>query len=78
MDRVKIMAEFKFMGFLSEMFGEKEMKISLERPRTLKDIFEVEFPEDRSVVYINQRIGTFDSLIRNKDKVIIMPMVSGG
>ena len=39
---------------------------------------EVEFPEDRSIVLINQGVGNFNSLIRNGDKVVIMPMISGG
>ena len=72
------MAEFRFLGYLAEIFGKKRVRISLENPRKLRDILEVEFPEDRSVVLINQRAGNFDSLIRNGDKVVIMPMISGG
>jgi molybdopterin converting factor small subunit len=72
------MTEFKFLGYLAEVYGKKSLEISLENPRKLRDILEVEFPEDRSIVLINQRVGDFDSLIRNGDKVVIMPMISGG
>ncbi|MCK5554329.1 MAG: MoaD/ThiS family protein [Deltaproteobacteria bacterium] len=72
------MAEFRFLGYLGEIFGKKRVRISLESPMKLRDILEVEFPEDRSIVLINQRVGNFDSLIRNEDKVVIMPMISGG
>jgi len=72
------MAEFRFLGYLGEIFGKKRVKIFLESPMKLRDILEVEFPEDRSIVLINQRVGNFDSLIRNEDKVVIMPMISGG
>jgi len=72
------MTEFKFLGYLAEICGRKSLGISLENPRKLRDILEVEFPEDRSIVVINQRVGNFDSLIRNGDKVVIMPMISGG
>ncbi len=72
------MAEFRFLGYLAEIFGEKRVEISLENPKKLRDILKVEFPEDRSIVLINQRVGNFDSIIRNGDKVIIMSIISGG
>ena len=72
------MAEFRFLGYLAEIYGKKRAKISLENPKKLRDILKVEFPEDRSIVLINQRVGNFDSIIRNGDKVVIMPMISGG
>jgi molybdopterin converting factor small subunit len=72
------MAEFRFLGYLAEISGKKRVKISLENPRRLRDILGVEFPEDRSIVLINQRVGSFESVIRNGDKVVIMPMISGG
>jgi sulfur carrier protein ThiS len=72
------MAEFRFLGYLAEIFGKKRVEISLENPTKLRDILKVEFPEDRSIVLINQRVGNFDSIIRNGDKVVIMSMISGG
>jgi molybdopterin converting factor small subunit len=72
------MAEFRFLGYLAEVYGKKRIKIPLENPRKLRDILEVEFPEDRSIVLVNQRVGNFDSLIRNGDTIVIMPMISGG
>jgi molybdopterin converting factor small subunit len=58
--------------------GTREMKVSLKRPLKLKDIVEVELSKDRVIVLINQNRGTLDSLIKNDDKIIIMPVVSGG
>ena len=72
------MAEFRFLGYLAEIFGEKRVEISLETPKKLRDILKVEFPENRCIVLINQRVGNFDSIIRNGDKVVIMSMISGG
>ncbi len=72
------MAELKFLGYLAEIIGKKRVKISLENPKKLRDILRVSLPEDRSIVLINQRVANFDSLIRNGDKVVIMPMISGG
>jgi molybdopterin converting factor small subunit len=72
------MAEFRFLGYIADISGKKRVSITLENPRKLRDILEIEFPEDRCIVLINQRVGNFDSLIRNRDKVVIMPMISGG
>ena len=72
------MAEFRFLGYLAEVYGKKRIKIHLTTQKKLRDILEVEFPEDRSIVLINQGVGNFDSLIRNGDTVVIMPMISGG
>jgi molybdopterin converting factor small subunit len=72
------MAEFRFLAYFAETYGKKRVEISLERPGKLRDILGVEFPEGRSIVLINGRVGNFDSVIRNRDKVVIMPMISGG
>jgi len=72
------MAELRFVGYLGEIFGKKRVRVSLKSPMKLRDILKVEFPEDRCIVLINQWAGHFDSLIRNGDKVVIMPMISGG
>jgi molybdopterin converting factor small subunit len=72
------MAEFRFLGYLAEISGKKRVDISLGNPKKLRDILKVEFPENRCIVLINQRVGNFDSIIRNGDKVVIMSMISGG
>ena len=70
--------EIKFIGYIAEKMGTREMKVSLTQPVKLKDIVEVELSKDRAIVLINQNRGTLDSLIKNSDKVMIMPVVSGG
>jgi molybdopterin converting factor small subunit len=72
------MAEFKFLGYLADIYGQKRVEITLDSARKLRDILGVEFPEDRIIVLINRTAGNFDSLISNGDKVVIMPMISGG
>lgn len=72
------MAEFKFLGYLADIYGKKRVKITLDSARKLRDILGVEFPEDRVIVLINRTAGNFDSIISNGDKVVIMPMISGG
>ncbi|MCK5552480.1 MAG: MoaD/ThiS family protein [Deltaproteobacteria bacterium] len=72
------MAELKFLGYLAGIYGKKRAEIPLENPRKLREILGVEFPEDRSIVLINRRVGNFDSIVRDGDEVVIMPMISGG
>ena len=72
------MVEVKVIGFIAEKMGAQAVKISLKQPMKLKDMLEVELSEDRCIVLINHKRGTLDSLIKNGDKVMIMPVVSGG
>jgi molybdopterin converting factor small subunit len=70
------MLEVKFIGFIAEKMGTQGVKVSLKQPMKLKDMLEVELSEDRCIVLINHK--RLDSLIKNGDKVMIMPVVSGG
>ena len=72
------MVEVKFIGFIAEKMGAQAVKISLKQPMKLKDMLEVELSEDRCIVLIDHKRGTLDSLIKNGEKVMIMPVVSGG
>jgi len=72
------MVEVKFIGFIAEKMGAQGVKVSLKQPMKLRDMLEVELSEDRCIVLINHKRGTLDSLIKNGDKVMIMPVVSGG
>ena len=72
------MLEVKFIGIKEKKMGTQGVKVSLKQPMKLKDMLEVELSEDRCIVLINHKRGTLDSLIKNGDKVMIMPVVSGG
>ena len=72
------MVEIKFIGYIAEKIGSQRLNVALKQPMKLKDMLEVELSEDRCIVLINQQRGALDSLIQNGDKVMIMPVVSGG
>ncbi len=72
------MVEIKFIGFIAEKMGAQGVNVSLKQPMKLKDMLEVELSKDRCIVLINQKRATLDSIIKNGDKVMIMPVVSGG
>ena len=72
------MAEFKFIGFIAEKMGAQGKKVSLKQPMKLRNILKVELSEDRCIILINHERGNLDSLIKNGDQVMILPVVSGG
>ena len=72
------MAALRFVGFIAELAGARQMEVRLERPTPLRDILEIRLPEERTIVLINQEGGTLDSLVHDEDTVTVLPVVSGG
>jgi len=72
------LAELKFFGYLADIVGARAREISLEKPVALSEILPPSFPEKNIIILINQKAGHLDSLIRNEDRVALMPILSGG
>ncbi len=72
------MAELKFLGYLADKVGKRSQEVLLERPKRLRDLLPSPFPEEDITILINQKVGNLDSMIQNEDRVILMPMISGG
>ena len=72
------MAELKFFGYLAEIVGARAKEMSLENPVALREILPSRFPETNIIILINQKVGNLDSLIKNEDSVVLMPILSGG
>jgi molybdopterin converting factor small subunit len=72
------MAELKFLGYLADRVGKRGQEVLLEKPQRLRDLLPSPFPEQDIVILINQKVGNLDSLIQNEDRVVLMPMISGG
>jgi molybdopterin converting factor small subunit len=72
------MAELKFLGYLADKAGRRSQEVLLEKPQRLRDLLPSPFPEQDIVILINQKVGNLDSLIQNEDRVVLMPMISGG
>jgi molybdopterin converting factor small subunit len=72
------MAELKFLGYLADKVGKRSQEVLLEKPRRLRDLLPSPFPEQDIVILINQKVGSLDSMIQNEDRVVLMPMISGG
>ncbi len=72
------MAELKFFGYLADIAGARAKEMNLEKPVALREILPASFPETNVIILINQEVGHLDSLIRNEDRVALMPILSGG
>ncbi len=72
------MAEFKFLGYLSEVARAPSKQLFLEKPTRLRGILPPSFPEKNIILLIDEKVGNLDSLIEDKNSVVVMPMLSGG
>lgn len=72
------MAELKFLGYLADIAGAREKEVNLEKPLPLREILPPAFPEKNIIILINQKSATLDSVIRNEDRISLMPILSGG
>lgn len=72
------MAEIKFFGYLSELAGTRRMDVALKHPKALGKLLPPSFAEANCIILINQKVGTLDSEITDKDSVAFMPILSGG
>jgi molybdopterin converting factor small subunit len=72
------LAELKVFGYLADIVGARAKEVRLEKPVALREILPASFPETNIIILINQKAGHLDSLIRNEDRMAIMPILSGG
>lgn len=72
------MAKLKFFGYLSDLAGTRGKEVNLEKPIPLREMLPSSFPETNIIILINEKAGGLDSLVRNEDSVVLMPILSGG
>lgn len=72
------MAEVKFFGYLSDLAGTRVKELSLSHPVKLRELVPPAFPETNIIILINEKVGSLDSEIKDKDSVVVMPILSGG
>ncbi len=72
------MAELKFFGYLSDLAGTRIKELKLECPVKLRELVPPAFPETNIIILINQKVGSLDSKVEDRDSVVLMPVLSGG
>jgi len=76
---VKPVATIKLLGAIADFAGFKEKKIKIEKPTKLREIVYIDkIPQERIIILVNHEPATFDTVITDKDYVVIMPVVGGG
>jgi len=72
------LVELKFFGYLADIAGARAREVSLDKPVRLREILPAFFPEANIIILVNQSAGDLESLIRDGDRVSILPVLSGG
>jgi molybdopterin converting factor small subunit len=72
------LVRLKFFGYLVDIAGSRTKEMSLDKPVALREILPSPFPEKNIIILINQKAASLDSLIRDEDSVVLMPILSGG
>jgi molybdopterin converting factor small subunit len=72
------LAELKFLGYLAEVVGARTKNLVLDKPTPLREILPSPFPGENVIILIDEKIGSFDSLIEDGNSIVIMPVLSGG
>jgi molybdopterin converting factor small subunit len=72
------MVQLKFLGYLAEVAGGRTREIVLKEPTRLREMLPRSFPEENIIILIDDKAGTLDSVIRDGNSVVFMPVLSGG
>jgi molybdopterin converting factor small subunit len=68
----------KFLGWISSLAGKREMDIDIDESVQLKDILPFSLQEKNVIVVINDKAGSEESTVKDTDRVVLLPVISGG
>ncbi len=74
------MVKLRFLGYIAEKMGTREINIEISMPIKLSELLETikGINMERAVVIVNNKAATPDTPIKNKDEIVIMPVIGGG
>jgi len=80
-----IQIDLKFAGYFRKFLKEEKeyVKVSLENPSTVRDIlmnFDIDFQKNKvkPIIIVNGHVYSLDYVIKDRDEVILINMMSGG
>ena len=80
-----IQIDLKFAGYFRKFLKEEKeyIKVSLENPSTVRDIlmnFNIDFQKIKvkPIIIVNGHVYSLDYVIKDRDEVILINMMSGG
>lgn len=68
----------KFLGWIASLAGRREMEVELEGPVQLRDILPFSLQGRNVIVVVNNKAATGETLVEDRDEVVVMPVISGG
>ncbi len=68
----------KFLGWISSLAGRREMEVKLENPVPLRDVLPFSLHERNIIVIVNNKPGSEETLVKDTDQVMLLPVISGG
>lgn len=73
------MVEFHILGSASEVVGKRRYDVYPEQPTPIKELLEGgNLKEDNYIVMVDGQAGSLQTPVWGDDRVVIMPIVSGG
>jgi molybdopterin converting factor small subunit len=80
-----IQIDLKFAGYFRKFLKEEKeyVKVSLENPSTVRDIlmnFDIDFQKIKvkPIIIVNGHVYSLDYVIKDRDEVILINVMSGG
>ncbi len=74
------MVNVKTLGWISEKIGFKEKTFHLKKPLKIINFLPVlaEIDDNYIIILVNGKPASKDTIVKDDDNIIIMPVVSGG
>ena len=73
------MVTIRIVSYLKDISGYEEKSFKIDRSTQIRELVSFpNIPDNRLVVLVNEKGARMDSLVKDDDKVVILPVVGGG
>ncbi len=74
------MVKIRALGWIAEKLGFREREIHLNKPVKIIDFLPLlnEISDEHLIILVNNEPADKNTIIKNEDKIVLMPVVSGG
>ncbi len=74
------MVKIRALGRIAEKLGFREREIHLNKPVKIIDFLPLlnEISDEHLIILVNNEPADKNTIIKNEDKIVLMPVVSGG
>jgi len=72
------MVKIRYVGYLAELVGKREVVVELRDPKPVKSLVDARIDPEDAIVLVNGRPADFERRVWGEDEVVLLPMASGG